>query len=81
MASSIFLLKISYALSLSISSEYFFTNLDLALISSISLLSKTSILLIGARIIVAANGVGIPFSFNAVTNASPIPSEVNISSV
>ena len=54
----------------------FLVNFDLDNNVDSSLLVNTSILLIGARIMVAASGVGRPFSSRAETSASPIPKDV-----
>ena len=78
---SIFLLSTSYALSGSIVWLYLRTRSDDLFIEAISSGVKISILLIGALSMVAASGVGIPFSLRAVTRASPMPSAVIVSSV
>src|SRR5690606_24436302 len=75
-ALNIFLSSISYALSLSIDTLYFETNLLLLIMSSSSVGNRISMRLIGARSIVAARGVGLPFSSRVETRASPIPNEV-----
>ena len=62
-------------------SLYFLTSFEFESNELNSTSDKTSILLIGARIIVAASGVGRPFSSKAETRASPIPSDVKTSVV
>src|SRR5690606_3960712 len=69
LAISIFSVNISYALSRSVTSLYLGISFEVLNKSFNSPSVKTSIRLIGARNIVLANGVGIPFSFKALTNA------------